>query len=128
MKVTLYLVITLSLVLAFTLTACGGSQEPSAPGQKQFISTCSSCHGPTGKGVFGAGKDLTASEFVADKSDAELIEFIKTGRDLNDPLNTTGVIMPPKGGNPALSEEEMQDIVSYLRALQEQTEKEQVAQ
>jgi disulfide bond formation protein DsbB len=60
---------------------------------------------------------MTASEFIADKSDDELIAFIKVGRDPSDPLNTTGVAMPPKGGNPALSDEDLQDIIAFIRTI-----------
>ncbi|MFQ5613464.1 MAG: c-type cytochrome [Anaerolineae bacterium] len=121
------------------LSACGGSSTPAAApepggngpaapaqasigdaaaGKDLFTSTCSACHGPDGAGIAGLGKDLTASEFVAGQSDNELVEFIKAGRDVNDPLNTTGVPMPPKGGNPALSDENLSDIVAYLRTIQ----------
>jgi cytochrome c5 len=34
-----------------------------------------------------------------------------------DPLNTTGVAMPPKGGNPAMSEQDIADIVAYMRTI-----------
>jgi mono/diheme cytochrome c family protein len=46
-----------------------------------------------------------------------LVEFIKVGRDAGDPLNTTGVAMPPKGGNPAMSEQEVADIVAFVRSI-----------
>ena len=65
----------------------------------------------------GLGKDMTQSEFIAGKTDEELVEFIKAGRPVSDSLNTTGVNMPPKGGNPALSNEDLYDIVAYIRTL-----------
>lgn len=86
-------------------------------GQTLFTS-CAACHGPTGEGLPGLGKDLTSSEFVSTKTDAELVDFIKVGRDPSDPLNTTGVAMPPKGGNPALSDEDLFNILAYIRTLQ----------
>jgi len=52
-------------------------------------------------------------------SDAELVEFIKMGRSVGDPANTTGVDMPPKGGSPSLSDQDIYDIVAYLRTLEE---------
>ena len=61
-------------------------------------------HGPEGEGVSGLGKDMTASEFIAGKSDGELVEFIKVGRPPDDPLNTTGVAMLPKGKADPLSQ------------------------
>jgi mono/diheme cytochrome c family protein len=118
----------LSGVLAVGLAACGGGGAPAEPtaaeaggdaakGQTLFAGTCSACHGPTGTGVTGLGKDLTTSTFVADQSDAELVAFIKAGRPASDPLNTTGIDMPPRGGNPALTDQDLADIVSYLRTI-----------
>jgi len=112
-------------VLALSLAACGGGAATDAPsgdaarGQTLFMGTCSACHGPDAKGVAGLGKDLTTSTFVAGKSDAELVEFVKTGRPTGDPLNTTGVDMPPRGGNPALSDTDLADIVAYIRTIHE---------
>lgn len=130
MNKSLYLLVSLLLISVMALTACGGGQggqSAAAPtpagdstkGQELFQTSCSACHGPEGKGVPGLGKDMTGSEFIAGKSDAELIEFIKQGRDPSDPLNTTGVAMPPKGGNPSLSDEDLQDIVAYMHTIQQ---------
>lgn len=121
---------TLAVLLIFvlSLTACGGAPAEEAPpqapaadlaaGEKLFAGTCASCHGPGGEGIEGLGKDLTASEFTAGKSDDELVEFIKVGRGPDDPMNTTGVAMLPKGGNPALNDEDLYNIVAYIRTLQ----------
>jgi disulfide bond formation protein DsbB len=87
-----------------------------AAGQTLFAS-CTACHGPTGEGIPGLGKDLTSSEFVSGKTDTELVDFIKVGRDPSDPLNTTGIAMPPKGGNPALSDEDLFNILAYIRSI-----------
>ena len=103
---------------AATPTPAGPVGDP-AQGAIAFAGTCSSCHGPDAKGLPSLGKDLTTSEFAIGLSDAELIEFIKTGRPTGDPLNTTGVDMPPKGGNPALSDQDLADIVAYLRTLEQ---------
>ena len=35
------------------------------------------------------------------------------------PDNTTGIQMPPKGGNPAMSDDDILDIIAYLRTLQD---------
>jgi disulfide bond formation protein DsbB len=94
------------------------SHDPAlvAQGQQSFM-LCSACHGPDARGLPNLGKDLVASEFVAGLTDEALLEFIKTGRPLWDPLNTTGIDMPPKGGNPALKDEEIFAIIAYLRSL-----------
>ena len=52
------------------------------------------------------------------KTDDELVAFIKVGRDPSDPLNTTGVAMPPKAGNPALTDDDLYDVVAFVRTLQ----------
>jgi len=93
------------------------AQGDAESGQKLYMATCSACHGPAGEGVQGLGKDMTTSEFIAGLSDAELIDFIKTGRDTNDPLNTTGVAMLPNGGNPSMTDEQLVDIVAYIRSI-----------
>lgn len=94
------------------------TQKDPARGQTLFMNTCIACHAPGAEGFPGLGKNLATSQFVAGASDADLVAFIKTGRDVSDPLNTTGVAMPPKGGNPALDDQALFDIVAYLRTLQ----------
>lgn len=143
-RVILFTLMIVSLVL---LAACGGGddkKEEAAPAQQEqpaaapqaaapaalvgdaanggkiFATACVACHGPEGKGVQGLGKDLTTSEWVAQQSDEQLVEFIKVGRDAGDALNTTGVAMPPKGGNPAMSEQEIADIVAFVRSIHQQ--------
>lgn len=90
-----------------------------ATGEELFQQTCSACHGPDAKGLPNLGKDLTGNEFVQEKSDEEMLAFVKEGRPAGDPLNDTGIDMPPKGGNPALADEDILHIIAYLRTLQE---------
>ena len=47
-----------------------------------------------------------------------LLEFLKAGRPVNNPLNTTGIAMLPRGGNPRLSDQDLVHIVQYVRLLQ----------
>ena len=124
MKKVSLLALILLLVLGVILTACGGQATPApvskgdaAAGQKLFATSCAACHGPKGEGVPGLGKDLITSKFVAEKTDDQLVEFIKAGRAPNDPLNTTGIAMPPKGGNPALTDQDLYNIVAYIRSI-----------
>lgn len=93
-------------------------QGNAAKGRTAFIGTCSACHGPDGKGVPGLGKDLTKSEFAMKLSDADFVLFIAKGRPASDPLNTTKVDMPPRGGNPALKDQDLADIVAFVRTVQ----------
>lgn len=86
-------------------------------GEHIFQSTCAACHGFNAQGVPGLGKPLIGSDFVNGLTDDELVAFIIRGRDITDPLNTTFVMMPSKGGNPALSEANIFEVVSYIRAI-----------
>jgi disulfide bond formation protein DsbB len=88
-----------------------------ASGQMLFANSCVSCHGKDAHGMPGLGKDLVRSDFLAKLSDDDALAFVKKGRSTSDPLNTTKVDMPPKGGNPALSDDDILDVISYLRFL-----------
>lgn len=120
----------IGMTLALFLAACGGggSAEPEATpvstgdpvkGEELFNQVCIACHGPGGVGIEGLGKPFTTSEFIPTQNDDELLAFVKTGRPISDPANTTGVDMPPKGGNPALTDEQILDIIAYVRSLHE---------
>lgn len=138
-----FLVVFLILVVAaVTLAACGGGDESESAsgseavaeagtptpefvgdpeaGEQVFMGTCVACHGPDAKGMEGLGKSLhpSDSEFIRSKTDKELVEFIKKGRTPDDPLNTTGVGMPAKGGNPAITEQQLYDVVAWIRTLE----------
>ena len=119
-----------AMIAAATATAEAGAVAPAAASEAQAAApvgnsdkgkalfvTCAACHGPNGEGVTGLGKPFTTSEFIASKTDAELVEFLKVGRPVGDPLNTTGVAMPPKGGNPALTDQDLLDLVAFVRTL-----------
>ncbi len=131
MKKTLW--IGLILGVSVLLAACGGSsdggeteaEEPAyspemiAEGDSLFQQTCFACHGPDGKGLPGLGKDLTTSEFVKSSTDGELLTYVLEGRTVDDPLNTTGVPMPPKGGNDSLTEDDINSIIAFIRSIEE---------
>jgi len=114
-------------VLALVLAACGGdsggdsssgsSAGDAAAGQEIFDTTCVACHGADATGISGLGADLTNSAFIAENSDDEMVAFLEVGRPADAADNTTGVQMPPKGGNPALSDDDLHDVVAYLNTL-----------
>ncbi|OGO35114.1 MAG: hypothetical protein A2W35_11540 [Chloroflexi bacterium RBG_16_57_11] len=129
MKNRFLFLITLLLALAIFLPACGGgtpaptptpTEPPGDPvaGKVAFDKTCIACHGTDLKGMPNLGKDLTTSEFVKGRTNPQMVDFLKVGRPASDPLNTQGVDMPPKGGNPALTENDLLNIVAYVRIKQ----------
>ncbi len=110
------------LLAGLLLTACGGgesySPETIASGQENFVSSCSACHGEDGTGIEGIDINLNNNTFVQSKSDEDLVAYVLDGRSVDDPLNSTGIEMPPKGGNPALATEQIEEIVAFLISLQ----------
>lgn len=109
------------LSLATFAVGCGGggpSPEEVAAGREKFLKTCAQCHGQDANGMPKLGKGLHDNQFVQARSDLEMVEFLKIGRRPTDPLNTTGVDMPPRGGNPALTDQDLLMIIKFVRSLQ----------
>lgn len=128
--------IALLAVLALVATACsesssegtpattatttangGGGGGDAANGQALYNGSCIACHGPDGVGVEGLGKPWVGSDFINASTDAELVEFLKVGRPGDDPANSTGIAMLPRGGNPSLTDGDLADLVAYMRTL-----------
>jgi mono/diheme cytochrome c family protein len=111
----------LGLLVVATLGACGGGSGSAggaaADGERLYNSNCALCHGMGGVGKPALGKDLRDNAFVAGMTDDEVVQFLAEGRRADHPLNEKGVDMPPKGGNPGLTEEDLRAIVVYLRGL-----------
>ncbi len=88
-----------------------------ARGRMVFSGTCSSCHDADGTGLPNQGADLHEGGFVASKTDKEMLTFLKIGRQSWDANSKMKLQMPAKGGNPALTEDHLKDVVAYLRVL-----------
>ena len=133
------LTLLILILLLGALAACGGDDKAAAKptaataataapqivgdavaGESVYMSICVACHGPDARGLPNLGKSMHPddSQFITSKTDAELVEFIKVGRTPDDPLNTTGVGMPAKGGNPAITEQQLYDVVAWMRTLE----------
>lgn len=97
--------------------AASYSPDLIAQGQQVFSRQCSACHGQNAQGVPNLGLPLVNSQFINERTDAELLEFITTGRVPSDPQSQTGIVMPGKGGNPALTDTEILAVIAYLRSL-----------
>ena len=116
-----FILIAVAVVVA---TGCGGGTslegitDPVERGEILYRESCQTCHAPDGRGVPGLGNSMVDNEFIQSHTDEELIAFIKVGRPASDPDNLTGVDMLPYGGNPSLTDQDLQDIVAYLRTLQ----------
>ena len=89
-------------------------------GRLLYMGSCSSCHGQRGQGMPHQGVNLRVSPFIARQSDEQLVSFLKRGRAPGDSDSVQGLLMPPRGGNPALDDAALEAIVGFLRQLQQQ--------
>jgi disulfide bond formation protein DsbB len=109
---------TISTPISTPVSTPGQSMAMAYDGGTLYAQACGGCHGMQAEGVIGLGNQLSANEFIQDKSDEELLAFIEVGRGLEDPLNTSGLVMPAWGGRPDLNPEQFNAIIAYLRTLQ----------
>lgn len=98
--------------ILFQTPAYGGGNPKE--GKKTYDDICSSCHGEDGTTEV-PGIPLFAEGERFGKTDAQLANSIKNG--VNNPDNPSGMSMPPYGGGPRLSDNEIADVVSYIRTL-----------
>lgn len=86
-------------------------------GGELFRSYCISCHSVDGRGLKSLGIDLTASRFVAENSDPALEQFLRRGRQPEDPGNRTGRQMPGVAVLPEIGDPEVRALVAHLRGI-----------
>lgn len=98
------------------------ADETAARGATLYQESCAACHGPEAQGLPGLGNNLASSEQVNTQDPAATLTLIRTGIEANDPNNETGVAMPPSGGRPDLSDEDMLAIINHLRSLEPEQE------
>jgi len=80
-------------------------------GKAVYGQTCIACHGPKGQGAIPGVTDFTADDGPLSKPDAELEANISNG------FQTPGAMMamPPKGGNPGLTADDIKAVLAYIR-------------
>lgn len=82
-----------------------------ANGSRIYSATCVACHGSNGKGMLPGMPDLTAANGRLAKSDAILLRNIIQGfQSPGSPLP-----MPARGGNPDLTDQDMANVLAYMR-------------
>lgn len=80
-------------------------------GETVYFETCVACHGDTGKGDIEGVPDLTDKNGRLARSDDFVLSNIIYGVQSDGSF----MAMPPMGGNPELSEQDMADVLAYLR-------------
>ena len=61
------------------------------------------------------GTSLVESAII-DGDTAAALAFIRAGLELSDATNQSGLVMPPSGGRPDLSDAQLTSVIEYLRA------------
>lgn len=87
-----------------------------AEGQQLYQVNCAGCHAMDGLGMIGLGKNLVDSEFVDGLNADGFVTFVVAGRQPFDEANSSGILMPARGGNPGLTDENIHTIYTFLRA------------
>ena len=83
-----------------------------ATGEAVYRRTCVACHGADGRGGLPGVADLAAPGGSLTRSDEELLVSIRDG--YQSPRSA--LAMPAKGGNPALTEDDVRAVIAYMRA------------
>ena len=92
-------------------TQVAAAVSKGATGKETYNNTCIACHGGDGKGAFPGTPDFTSSDGALSKSDEVLINHITNGfQSEGSPM-----AMPPKGGNPNLSDSGIKAVLDYIR-------------
>ena len=95
------------------------AQNPSFQNGKQvYQETCIACHGDDGKGTLPGVPNLTRKEGLSHTSHSDFALF-KHVEHVEYGLKTPGasMAMPPKGGNPSLTEKDVKDVLIYMRGI-----------
>ena len=80
-------------------------------GKAVFTQTCIACHGADGKGAVPGAPDFTSASGPLSKSDDVLLQHVING--FRSPGNA--LAMPPRGGNPGLSDSDLREALAYIR-------------
>jgi len=119
-KIFLFSVLILTAGCATQETGTGQpSNQPAIKnieGKSIFERNCAACHGNDGIGTFAGVPDLTqvagfSSKEHSDTALFEHIEHVKQG--IKTPGST--MAMPPKGGNPDLTDQDIRNVLGYMR-------------
>lgn len=103
-------------IISIALTCVATAQEK-VTGGTIYMENCALCHGYDGTGPRTPdydGSTLVANKFVDSHNDAELLQFLKVGRQPDAPDSQMKVLMP---GFDYLSEADLKLLVQYLRQL-----------
>ncbi len=108
-KITIGATLVASLLMAAPAVAAGDAKK----GAEVYEGTCIACHGGSGKGEIEGVPDFTSAKGpLAMKADDVLLDHITNGYESPNSM----LAMPELGGNEDLTEQDIIDVLAYLRA------------
>jgi len=107
-----YVKIAAALAVGILMTSPASAAGDVTKGAEIFDGTCVACHGADGKGAFPGVPDFTIPGGRLSKPDSVLINHIDNG------FESPGadMAMPELGGNEDLTEQDVKNVLAYLRA------------
>lgn len=108
----LFINIALGVLSLIVVTTPALAEDDKYNGKTVYETTCVACHGSDGKGAFAGIPNFTATDGRLAKSDEVLFQSVKFG------MQTPGsmMAMPALGGNPDLSDQDVQDVIVFLKS------------
>ena len=80
-------------------------------GEKLYMQNCMVCHADDGSGAMPGVLDLEENRAWSSIDDIKLLTRLKQGIQKPD----ASISMPAKGGNPALTDKDLKEIIIYMR-------------
>lgn len=115
------LIVFTAVIYGLTAEDALAAGDPKA-GEKIYNgpNNCHVCHGPQGKAVLPGVPNYSKGEVaggkkLVDRTDAELKDKIINGTP--KPSNPAAPPMPPYGGGPKLTDQQLDDVIAYIRSL-----------
>lgn len=100
-----------TLLIAALWSVAAGYAYAGNAGRAIYVAHCSACHGNNGQGAVPGTPQFTRNGGVLRLPDTVLLHRIEHGyRGAGAPM-----AMPPKGGDPALTRQEIKQVLAYIR-------------
>ena len=82
-------------------------------GKEIYLNNCRACHGEYLHGEMPGVPDLFINRAWTTKLDSQIHKFVKEGTEASGKI----IVMPSKGRNPNLTDEEIKSAVQYMREI-----------
>ncbi len=98
-------------VMSLAYTGLSVAAGDPGRGAAVFNGTCIACHGSDGTGNIPGVPDLTGNKGLLSQDDTVLLKRMTEG--FQSP--GAAMAMPPRGGDPGLTDADMQAVLKYMR-------------